>query len=234
MTLFILTQNNVDDAKAALRAALPTVRSGHLTEALAVGLGFNTNAALRAAIKCELNKPPALADADAKRFFARLALFGYVNASAEVFTTSLNEDVLKETPYTWFRRGDHAANDRHYHACVTRHRPMLMIKMARRYAELEWDCITIDSSHDDHVTGDAGSQLGRLMFRLFQERARGAPGKPLYYASAFTGSVKNLLPHIARQLAEDYFKLLYLPLRDLPPPRLVARTAAYDAYCAGT
>ena len=47
MPLFILTQANIDAAKAALRMSLPEIRSGHLTEALAFSLGFGTAAGLR-------------------------------------------------------------------------------------------------------------------------------------------------------------------------------------------
>lgn len=219
MPLFILTQPNVDAAKAALRISLPEIRSGHLTEALASSFGFGTNAALRAAIVGETGKPPALADAEPELFARRLAALGYANIAAEPYLAAMREDVLDETPYTWFRKGDRGANERHFHACEARNRPMMMVKMARHYAELEWDCITIDSDCDKHVSGPESSELVRVMFRLFQERARGAPGKPLFYAKAFTGSIKKLLPDTARQLAEDYFKLLYLPLRDLPPPR---------------
>ena len=216
MSLFILTQPNIDAAKAALRTSLPEIRSGHLTEALASGLGFNSNAALRAAIAGEADKPPALADAEHGLFVGRLEALGYTNVAVGPFIAAMREHVLDETPYTWFRQGDRAANERHFHACDARNRPMMMVKVARQYAELEWDCVTIDSDCDKHVSGSESTDIVRIMFRLFKERTRGAPGKPLFYAKAFTGSIQKLLPDTARQLAEDYFKLLYLPLRDLP------------------
>jgi len=96
---------------------------------------------------------------------------------------------------------------------------MVMVRMARQYAELEWDSVTIDSDCDDHVSSRDSNDLVRVMFALFQTRAKGAPGKPIFCGKAFTGTVTKLLPDTARQLAEDYFKLLYLPLRDLPAPR---------------
>lgn len=222
MPLVILTQINVDAAKMALRKSLPNIRSGHLTEALASGLGFNTNAALRAAIASEAAKPPALADADPELFVGRLSAFGYHDGGAEAFVAAMREDVLDETPYARFRRGDLAANERHFKICEARNRPMMMVKVGRQYAELEWDCVTIDSSCDKHVSGPESSDLGQAMLRLFRERARGAPGKPLFYGKAFTGSIMKLLPDTACQLAEDYFKLLYLPLRNLPPQQLHA------------
>lgn len=219
MPLFILTQPNIDAAKAALRASMPAIGSAHLTEALAAGLGFNTNASLRAAIAREAGKPPALADAEPDHFTSRLADLGYSDAPIAPFLAAIREDVLAETPYTSFKKGDRRANDRHFYACQERNRPMMMVVLARQYATLEWDCITIDSDCDEHVSGPESTPLVRIMFKRFQERARGAPGKPLFYANAFTGSITKLLPDTARQLAEDYFKLLYLPLRDHPGPR---------------
>lgn len=219
MPIFILTDDNIDTAKAALRIALPAIRSAHLTEAIAAGLGFQTHAALRAALASEAGKPPAVADAASSRFTKRLAELGYDGVPTRAFDAAITEEILGDTPYTFFKSGDRAANDRHFHACQARNRPMMMIKMARQYTTLEWDCITIDPDCDDHVSNHASNELARVMFALFQERAKGAPGKPIFYGKAFTGTVSKLLPDTARQLAEDYFQLLYLPLRDLPPPK---------------
>jgi len=219
MPIFILTDDNIHAAKAALRAALPAIRSAHLTEALAVGLGFQTHAALRAALTKEGGRPPAVVDATSSQFTARLAELGYADVPTPPFDAAITERILGDTPYTFFKRGDRAANDRHFYGCQARNRPMIMIKMARQYAELEWDCITIDSDCDDHVSSRASDDLVRVMFAIFQERAKGAPGKPIFYGKAFTGTVSKLLPDTPRQLAEDYFKLLYLPLRELPAPR---------------
>jgi hypothetical protein len=219
MSIFILTDDNIHAAKAALRTALPAIRSAHLTEAIAAGLGFQTHAALRAALASEASKPPAVADAVSSRFTTRLAELGYDGVPTHPFEGAITEKVLGDTPYAFFKAGDRVANDRHYHACQARNRPMVMVKMARQYAKLEWDCITIDSDCDDHVSSRASNELVRVMFALFQERAKGAPGKPIFYGKAFTGTVSKLLPDTAGQLAEDYFKLLYLPLRELPAPR---------------
>ena len=212
MPLFILTQTNVDAAKASLRASLPEIRSGHLTEALASGLGFNSNAALRAAITSETGNPFALTDADAERFSDRLATLSYEGVPHAPFIVAMREDVLNDTPYAYFKQGDCRANSLHFSACQSRNRPMMMVKVGRRYAELEWDCVTITSDRPGHLT----DEQARTMFSLFQARTKGAPGKPYFCGNAFTGTIKRLLPETARQLAEEYFKLLYLPLRQSP------------------
>jgi hypothetical protein len=62
---------------------------------------------------------------------------------------------------------------------------------------------------DSHRVGDDnGRTTVKGLFRQFQERARNAPGKPIFTGSSFVGRVERLLPETAWLLAEDYFKVL--------------------------
>jgi hypothetical protein len=62
--------------KSSLRDEFPDVKSSHLTEALAAGLGFRTHAALQAAlVGPEQDRPFRLLDST--RFVQRLVEFGY-------------------------------------------------------------------------------------------------------------------------------------------------------------
>lgn len=218
MPLIILSNSNWRFAKAALHTALPQVRSSHLAEALASGLGSLTHAALGERLREDDGRPllQRLYDAD---FVRRLGQLGYPNIASGHLDRAFAADRLPYSPYTFFKQGDRVANDRHYHFCNRVGRPMIMVKMARRYAELEWDCITVDPGEEDYLHDLSGNQLCRIMFNLFQARAQGAPGKPIFFGSAFTGTIKKLLPATARQLAEDYFQLLYGPLLETRGPR---------------
>jgi hypothetical protein len=91
---------------------------------------------------------------------------------------------------------------------------MMLVRHAGRYVELHWDCITVDPRREDYLFGDSGSALGKAMADCFQRRAMGSPGKPEFLGSAFTGSVKRLTPDTARALADDYSRMLSLPLQD--------------------
>jgi hypothetical protein len=71
---------------------------------------------------------------------------------------------------------------------------------------------TVHPNEEAYLHDEPGHQLVSIMFNLFQARAKAAPGNPLFCGSAFTGTIKKLLPATARQLAEDYFRLLYSPL----------------------
>ncbi len=220
MNLMILSNENVAAAKAALCAQLPQVRSSHLTEAIATGLQFRTHAALKAAIDASAGSLPGVALADPAEFARRLRELGYEAAPSDPFRAIVAGHSLPDLTYAEFKRSDRASNDRHYYYCQRRNRPMVIVRVARIYAELEWDCITVSPDQEDYLYGtDNGRALGRLMFDKFQALARGAPGKPIFFGGSFTGTVTKLLPDTARALAEEYFRLLYLPLREPRRPR---------------
>lgn len=217
MTTIIFSEANVRAAKAALHSMLPLVRSGHLAEALAAGLGRRQWASVVAALREGAPVRPPLCRARNEAFRARLGELGYRDVGDGFLDAALA--ALPDPIFVFHARCDRAANDRHYRICNRTGRPMLMVRMARRYAELEWDCITVDGNEEDYLHDRSGSELARIMFNLFQARARGAPGKPIFLGSAFTGTITRLLPDTAVQLAEDYFQLLYLPLLEPRGPR---------------
>ena len=216
MTFMILSEENHRHAKAALHAELPHVRSSHLAEAMAAGFGRGSHAALLSFRRGYQDHRAPLARWDGAAFARRIASFGYADVPATAFGTALAAMRLPHAPYVKFRKGDRSANEDHYRTANRLGRPMMMITTARTYAQLEWDCITIDGREDHHVRGDEGNRLVRVMFEMFQTRCRCAPGKPLFCGSAFTGTIKKLLPETAGQLAEDYFTLLYAPLTERP------------------
>ena len=144
-------------------------------------------------------------------FVGRLTELGYKDIAPGHFETAFKGTALPHSIYAAFKQGDRFRNNSHYHRCSRHRRPMIMVKMARIYAELEWDCITVHPDEEAYLHDEAGDQLANIMFNLFQARAKGAPGNPLFFGSAFTGTIKKLLPTTARRLAEDYFRLLYSP-----------------------
>lgn len=220
MSLIILTPANLEALKREARTAMPEVRSAHLTEALAAAMGYRTHAALLAAIEADFGRPPDLADCLQSRFVERLDQLGYGGIAAEELDAIVRGDAIPERPYAEFRSGDVDANNRQFYACERGNRPMITLTMARTYVKLNWDCITTTSDHDGYLIGDDnGGTFGQDLFRQFQEHARGAPGKPMFTGGAFVGWIEKLLPDTARNLAEAYYRKLYLPLREPPISR---------------
>lgn len=209
MPIFLLHAANLKGAKSALRANFPGVRSSHLAEAFAAAAGFRSHAALLRHLVPDPDHSPPVVDINELTFGRRLGDFGYGTPPARLLTSVMRSDRIPDRPFVEFPNGDRASNEAHFYACRQRDRPMIMVRPARWYATLEWDCITMDPKHDaDRSDNDNGRTALRTLFGRFQARAKGAPGKPEFFGSAFTGTVKRLLPEIARDLAEDYFRML--------------------------
>lgn len=216
MPIMLLHDTNLSAAKKALRALLPDVRSGHLTESLAAGLGYRTHAALIAGIAADAGRPPAIADTDDQAFAARIQTLGYAIEPSDLLARLVRSDAIPDRPYAGLCEGDRRAHDAHFALCDRTGRPMIMVKLARTYATLEWDCITTSRRSGNYPYGREGeASTSSEMVRLFDLRTAGAPGKPTYRHNVFVGWVYKLLPETAYQLAEDYFRLLYLPLREV-------------------
>jgi hypothetical protein len=107
-----------------------------------------------------------------------------------------------------FRGAGRKANDEHFYACQEEGTPLVIVRLGRRYATLEWDCITLHRSMDAHVRAGRGTLLLRGMYDRFCALAKGEPGNPKFLGSAFTGTITRLLPSTARLLAKEYFQLL--------------------------
>lgn len=220
MSLLILTHENIEGLKREAREQMPFAKSSHLSEAIASALGFRTHAALRAKLAAEADLPPDVAECDSARFVIRLTELGYAAASAIKLAEVVRSGAVPDRPYAEFRGDDLGANNAHFAWCQRNNRPLLTISLARRYARLDWDCITIERDHEGFLfDDDQGRAFAARMFEQFQARTRGAPGKPYFTGSSFVGQVEKLLPETARQLAEDYFRMLYLPLREPREPR---------------
>lgn len=214
MSILLLHEPNISAAKASLRRLLPGVRSGHLTEALAAGLGFRTHAALLAAIAVDAGLPPAIADTDDATFTARLTAFGYDAPPSGVLEQVARSDALPDRPYREYPERDRRAGDAHFALCDRHSWPMIAVHVARSYATLEWDCITVAERPDDILYHQAdGEATGDAMVRLFDQWVAGAPGRPHYRTNTFVGWVYKVLPDTARALAEEYFRLLHGPIR---------------------
>lgn len=210
MTTILASRDNLAFVKKELRNALPDIGSSRLSEALAAGLGFQTHAALLAAERSHVH--PMLLKFDAVRMTERLGQFGHQGVNLGYVAAAARSPLLPERIFTEFRNGDRASNDPWFYECRRRNIPMVHIETRRKFVKLRWDCITIDTRDEAHVQDKAGDRLVEVMFAKFQAMARGASGKPLFYGSSFVGSVDRLMPELARDMAEEFFAMLYVPM----------------------
>jgi len=63
------------------------------------------------------------------------------------------------------------------------------LKMRTKYARLCWDCISVSPREDRHARDERG-ELVRAMYKKFcTSVGPAAAGKPLFFGSAFAGSI---------------------------------------------
>ena len=213
MAAILITIDNIDFVKVHLRAAFPTVKSAHMTEALACGFGYRSHAALLAAVKGTPLERPLLGKIDDARIAARLIELGHDLTEPVSTIAAARSPGLPDRIWTEFPNRDRYANDLWFSECRHRNIPNLRIEKRRKYAELHWDCISIDPRDEGHTRGKSGSALVRELFDTFQAIARSAHGKPLFHGSSFVGSVDRLTPEMARTMADAFFAMLYLPMQ---------------------
>jgi hypothetical protein len=96
-----------------------------------------------------------------------------------------------------------------YRYCAANNLPDLYITPARIYADMQWDCISLDPRCEAGIRARPGTPMVREMFETFQAHVKDAPGKPIFEGSWFVGSIIHLLPDTARTLADQFFQRLY-------------------------
>ena len=84
MAAILLTPANLHTIKSRLRAALPHIKSSHLSEALAAALGYRTHAALLAGMKAPPEKHPPLGQTSDLNLTERLSEFGTGNHAVDL------------------------------------------------------------------------------------------------------------------------------------------------------
>lgn len=212
MPIFFLTPNNCDFAKRAMRVRLMDVKSTHLTEALASVFGFRTHAALLAAMGISDVRRPTLVSVEPLRLRARLQELGYGPIDETALIETVRAPEMPVSAWREFRNRDLEANKTWFQECQRRDIPNVYIRLRTKYAEVNWDCISVDPHRDGHVREAAGSNLVDVMFRGYQALAKSGPAKSVFFGSAFVGSVDCLSPDVARDIADDFFMRLYMPM----------------------
>ncbi|MCV6575117.1 MAG: hypothetical protein OIF58_05215 [Cohaesibacter sp.] len=216
MAYIFLTRDNFAFLKSQLRSQLSEIKSSHISEAIAACANFKTYAAFIAACKSNLQHKPHVVELAEKRFYARLHELGYADCSTVDIDAICRSPNLPEKMWVAFTSTDSNANNRWFAECQKRNIPNVCIHQRRKYVELRWDCISIDAECDNHVKGDRGSQLVSEMFEAFQKICKGTGNKALFEGSSFVGTVDNVSKEMAYALADQFFIMLYEPIKEQP------------------
>lgn len=232
MAALILFECNLQHLKSELRKALPHVGSSHLSESMACGFGYATNIALKADLKKAGSDWTRVVHFDSQQFSERLTKLTGGSANDE----SMIAECFVQSEYPvpmWheFRNPRWDSSNENYSSAKSRGLPMVYIYRRRKYSELSWDYITMDSRFDSAVMPkDDGHANMRALFAKFQKFARSKEGnrKAVFDGGATVGSVKMLEPETARELATAYFdffaKIVRRSSEFKPPSKQSAQT----------
>lgn len=210
MATILLTSENLDFVKPALRSSIPTIKSSHFAEAFAASLGLRTHAALLAQFRFSSARPP-LMKADEARFSARLSELSGTTHGVGALSSILRAPSMPTRIWVEFAEGDRYANDRWYYECRRRIIPNIFVTKRRKYADLHWDCISLDHGTEGHVRNKAGDALAKVMYDRYCEIVGPDGKKSVFNGSAFVGEVERLLPSKAYELADAFAVMLYGP-----------------------
>lgn len=232
MPVLRLTSANLSFVKRSLRSTFPNVKSSHLTEGLAAAVGVNTHAALLARMSSQAEAEPVQLDGD--RWRQRLAELGYPSISDELLAPIVRHHELPDPCWRVIGKRDLPAINGWFHQCRRDDIPDIYVSIARKYARLEWDCISTNGNGDKGVTGKGSKELGRAMFASFQRLAIHDSGKPTYQGSPFVGTIKGLDPSTAFTIADTFFVTLFHATRPAPPRSVTqAEGQTFDGVADG-
>lgn len=208
MAVLALTQSNLEHTKRMLSKAHPEVKSSHLSEGIAAGLGCNTHAALKALLGESNLKRSRVVRTDGERLNERMWELGYLGRFAEELDAAAQSEQVPEPMWREFAWGDVDGQNNWFYECKRRNIPFIYVAVRRSLAELRWDYISLQSDLDARLKStDEGRRLVDALFAAFQRQARSRK-KSQFLGSALVGTVDNVPISDARMLADEYVLLL--------------------------
>ena len=201
MSKFVLIEKNIEDLKSILKKDYPQVKSSHLTEAIARGLKFGSNAALRDFLS---NKTT---------IYNRLFDFNKDSFKNWLFDKSYKGDFdVSESVFEriflppWVISNKLEDQNAHYSLCKDLQIPYIVIKPKRNKSDIHWDCIGFDHKHDATILDSNLSKKILELGNLYGTK------KALSPPNLFVGTIKSVENDNITYLAGEIFANICLAL----------------------
>lgn len=213
MSLLALTQDNIDFIKRDLKSSYPSVKSAHLSEAIAAACGFRTNISLVTRLRSAAHQLPDTTEVDAGRFSTRLFELGYPSLDGTDLPGVVRSKQMPQRIWVARKGNDLRLINDWFGECQRRDIPYVYITNRRSLAQVDWDCFTLDKKHDKVTLKDDGKLTDQL-FETFKVIAKAKNGQPFFEGSSFVGNVKMVPIDWAPHLADAIFQILYQAIRE--------------------
>lgn len=199
MRKLLLIDYNIASFKLLLKTHFPLIRSSHLSEAIARGLGFNSNAAFLVAI--EQSKLPRfeLSTFNEKVFSNWLGTKGY--GEIDLIPCAVFESV--DAPI-WLCSKSEIVRDNWYNYARGYNIPTVHIAPKLKFAAVHWDYISVDEHHD-------ASKFTKIDAAKISDQIDKYNGKVSLPGEfkVFTGDVEELTIDEAKLFATEIFSILH-------------------------
>jgi hypothetical protein len=208
--MLLLYPENIDFIKREMKSRLTAVRSSHLIEAFAAAANYKTYAAMLADIKESPPRHPPLRRISDDSFQERLKELGYEH----IFCVSqtIRSNGLPTSCWRQFANKDPYSNNIWFYRCRDFGIPNVYIKSRTKYVKLCWDCISIRPEHETTIKDDRQKIMKDMYAKFCSAVGPKAPGKPLFWGTAFVGSIDNIALEPAMTLADSLFETLYMAM----------------------
>jgi hypothetical protein len=200
MPKMLLLKENIDSLKNDLGTMYPLVKSAHLTEAIARSLGFNSNVAMREALRTSEKPKITLSVFDENILFHWLGGKGYQLSQP----TKKKWHRLIDTPIWLIGRSEGIAETVFNHARRL-NIPAVYIVQRRKYADVHWDFDSVDEWLDpNRFISEDGHKLVDLLRRFNGKYGRFSMG-----LAVSCGTIHQLKIEDAQIVADEVFGILH-------------------------
>ena len=139
MSKFVLIKENIESLKSLLKKEYPQIKSSHLTEAIARGLSFGSNAAMRVFLSKDKTIYNRLFDFN-KDTFKKWLIDKFYEGDFEVSESVFTSVYLSP----WISSNKVGMQSAHDRMCSDYNIPSIIIKPKGKKADIHWDCATLN------------------------------------------------------------------------------------------
>jgi hypothetical protein len=208
MTTILMHTQNLEFLKKHFRVLYPKVGSSHLTEAIAVGLGFNKHASLLAALKHPISYLHAV-QFSYEKFELRLKQLAETTENDNAESSQQLKQHQLPIP-CWHQNQSNAV----YHRYSRLGLPIIFIKnRKRKYCSLDYDYHSWNITRTSEALDMAA--ITRMLFEFERLIKRLEMPKVSFYGKITTGEVKNLELTNAETFADAFALVYFSVLRDV-------------------
>ena len=197
MSKFVLIEENIDSLKSLLKKEFPQIQSSHLTEAIARGLNFGSNAAMKVFLSKDKTICNLLSDFNKDTFKDWLSEKSY-EGNFDV-SDGLFESIFLPP---WIISNKVEMQSDHDRMCSDFNIPLIIIKPKGKKMDIHWDCATLNYEFETQLLDSPYSKSIRELEGKFGSK------RALFVPSVFVGTICSVDRENSKLVAAEIFSII--------------------------